>query len=639
MATPVAASPGAAAAAPVVSPKIVNAERKVNNVLLELRAATTARDAAKGVLEPLDKAEAAAKLAAEQADAAEDLLAGEIVAINDQIKPLNAKIKNLNDKTSNANMTKVATLLTNYRAAATAAQEAPENNTKQQNAISKLAAYREAAAKQKTAQGELEAAKTAAAAATAEKAKLEAQKAEIQTKLDAAMDLTRKKKALLKAAAEATIEPRRLFDEAAQKVKGLGVAKQAANIALNNAKLENSTSKGIAYNNSAGSTSRKSTILGRTITTTDQIIEAAKIGNDAMLKILLEAIPIINAAKMPILNRALYAAAEFPSKNCVDLLVTKGANVTITNNGASILHAAISSLDKYKTNAKLQDKINEIIEIIKLVNTKNKYVINNKNKDGETVLHLAAKSPLKGSDKIIDVILGFRGDKNYVNIKNTSGKTALQIIHNLNATKKNIRGREGRYPINSVNFKKAAALLDKDATFPTGTNGIADENAAVYPALMKYYRKLNIKSGETSNISKIAAAADQGKLGAKTSFTVPLIGYRKGTANKYEASAQKYDLLAGRSGLNEAKKQQYINKATKYRRIATSIRNRSFKNAEKAAELKIATETAKAAAAAKNKATSPMVKRSLFNPFGFAGGGTRKNRSRKNKSTRKNRKH
>ena len=641
MSTPVAAAPPAVAAPVAAAPpqKIVNADKKVKSAVSALEAATSARDKAKVEFDQLEIAVKTAAQAHDDAKAAEEKLLGDLVKIDNNIKSKNEIIKNLNTKTSNANKTKVTAALNAYKAAAQAASDAPNNNSKQQNVGTKLASYKAAKAAAESAGAALAAAGTAAETAKAEKTELETRKAAIDAALTTASPLERSTRETLKAARTAIVEPKRLLDDANAEVTRLEGEKKVANAALKNAQLENNTTKGTSYSNTAGTTSRKTSILGRTITTTDKIIEAAKTGNHTMLEPLLTAITDV-ATNLPILNRALYVAAEFPSSACVDQLITKGANVTITKDGASILHAAISSLDKYKTNAKLQDKISNVLKIINSVNNANKYVINIKNKNGETVLHLAAKSPLKGSDKIVDTILSFKSDKNYVNTKNTSGKTALQFIHNQNATKINFRGREGRYPINSVNFKKAAALLDKGATVPTGTKGIEAENAEVYPALMKYYKKLNTISGESANIKLIQNKAEEGKVGAKTSFTVPLIGYRKGTANKYDTSALQYTTLAGME-TDPIKKKKYTNRAKKYTTIAKSIRNRSSADAEKRAALNIATKTATAARAATNKATAPIVKRSFFNPFGFgsASGGTRKNRSRKNKSTRKNRKH
>ena len=649
----VAAAPAAVAAAP--PQKILNAEGKVGSAVSALGAATTARDKAKEKLDLLEKAVKTAAAAHDDANAAEQKLLDNLVEINNNIKSKNVIIKNLNTKTSNANITKVNAAKIAYKDAAAAASDAPNNNAKQQNAVTKLASYKAAKAAAESAGAALEAAKAAALAATTEKTALEARKAAIDKELSTASALEKSTKAALEAAQTATVEPKGRLDEANLKVKGLEEEKVAANAALKNAQLENSTTKGTSYNNKAGITTSK--FLGRTVTTTDKIIEAAKTGNDTMLAPLLKAITDV-ATNQPILNRALYAAAEFPSLACVNQLITKGANVTINKNGASILHAAISSLDKYKTNAKLQDKINNVIEIITSVNNANKYVINIKNKNGETVLHLAAKSPLKGSDKIVDTILSFKSDKNYVNTKNTKGKTALQFIHNQNATKINFRGREGRYPMYNVNFKKAAALLDKGATVPTGTKGIEIENAQVYPALMKYYRKLNTMSGETANIEKIKTEAEAAAAtGARGSVFTR-------NAQYYNNLAKRLTAQAGYPGTSNIKKEKYIRRAAKATQYAQSIRNARAKeaatkaasgitgvrkglfgytnNTSRARAVAAAAAAQTVAARAQNAAAARAAAAAAAPPrkklFGFFGG-TRKNRSRKNKSTRKNRKH
>lgn len=391
-----------------------------------------------------------------------------------------------------------------------------------------------------------------------------------------------------------------------------------------------------------------------------QFVDAAKKGNKNLLEKLVKVLPgysqlSVAAGTAPapeflkIVNNALFAAASGGYKECVTFLLENKASIKIRDTERNtILHAVVKSL-------KTPEQITEIRDIIDYVHEKDKTLFKEKNKNGETILHLAAKSPVKGSERIVNKILDLDGvDTAFVNskTKNTNaaiqsgisnGRTALELVHNLNVTKVNNRGRAGRYPMYNVHFKKAKALLDKDATPITAS---ISENAAVYPLLMKYYNKLDTLSGETANIKGIQNAAREAATAGKGVY-----GFEG--AEYYNNLAKRLTAKAGLPGTSNTKKENYIRKAAKATQYARSIRNKRAKEAATKAASGITgvrkglfgytnnTSRARAvaaAAAAQNaaaRAAAAVPRKKFLGIFG----GTRKNRSRKNKSTRKNRKH
>ena len=368
---------------------------------------------------------------------------------------------------------------------------------------------------------------------------------------------------------------------------------------------------------------------------------------------------------LKIVNNALFAAASGGHKECVTFLLENKASPTIRDTERNtILHAVVKSL-------KTPEQIPEIRDIIDYVHEKDKNLFKEKNKNGETILHLAAKSPVKGSERIVNKILGLEDivDKAFVNSKTknsansiqsgiSNGRTALELVHNLNVTKVNNRGRAGRYPMYNVHFKKAKALLDKGAT-PITTS--IPENTAVYPLLMQYYNKLDKLSGENANIKGIQNAAKAAANAGKGVY-----GFEG--AKYYNNLAIRLTGKAGLPGTSKEKIENYRRKAAKATQYAQSIRNKRAKEAATKAASGItgvrkglfgytnntsraravaaaaaAQNAAKRAqnAAAKAAAAAPATATAskTFYQRMFGRGGTRKIRSRKNKSTRKNRKH
>jgi len=497
------------------------------------------------------------------------------------------------------------------------------------------------------------------AVAEANAAAAEAAVAEAATKAKAAKEakeaLAQKKKeanaaaaaAAEKAAAEAAVAAK------AQRKKEAEAAELAATKAVQNSLLQ-------ANNSKRGFITTPITI---------QFVDAAKKGNVKLLERLHA--ELLGTSFTPgtpkynnTLNNALFAAASGGYKGCVNFLIEKGASIKIRDaERNTILHAAVKSL-------KTPEQIPDIRGIIEDVNEKDKTLFKEINKQGETILHLAAKSPVKGSERIVNKILELDGvDKTFVNAKTkntlnaiengkSNAKTALELVHNLNVTKVNNRGRAGRYPMYNVHFKKVKALLDKDALKTITTN--IPENAEVYPLLMKYYNKLNSMSGETANIKGIQnAAAEAAKEGKGV--------YGFEGANYYTKQAAYLREKAGLSSTNATKKATLIRRAEDKERYAQLIRNKRAKEAANRTAKSItgvrrglmgytnntyraravaaaaaAKNAATRAAAAKNAATRAAAaaapQKSFFQRM-LGRGGTRKNRSRKNKSTRKNRKH
>jgi len=416
-----------------------------------------------------------------------------------------------------------------------------------------------------------------------------------------------------------------------------------------------------------------------------QVVDAAKKGNSQLLKRLIEVLSKDSnyVSKYDIVvNNALFAAASGGHRECVTFLLENKASPTIRDaERNTILHAAVKSL-------KTPEQIPEIRGIINDVHQITQVLFKEKNKNGETILHLAAKSPVKGSERIVNNILELEGaDAAFVNSRTknsasaiangrTNGRTALELVHNLNATKVNNRGRAGRYPINSVNFKKAAALLRIPGVTQTITAKIP-ENAEVYPLLMKYYNKLNLTSGQRASIEALNKAGNKAEAEARGKYLGVSSLYK--TAKAYDKDATNFNALAVAVQGNPTRKAKYERKAAAARMAAKAIRNArraeavaaqtkkiygsrtwtgylSGNNQMAAARAAAASDAALAATQARTDAAAPAAAapaaaaaaalnagppKTLWQRFkSLTGrGGTRKNRSRKNKSTRKNRKH
>ena len=320
-----------------------------------------------------------------------------------------------------------------------------------------------------------------------------------------------------------------------------------------------------------------------------QVVDAAKKGKSQLLEKLIPRLqgytdPTKTDAPsqeyMKVVNNALFAAASGARAECVKILLDNKASFSVRdNNRDTILHAAVKSLNK-PTNMSMSNLIESVKNIIKDVTARAPELFKQKNIFGVTILHLTAENPGKGNEEVLNTILELPGaDKPFLNSITKSsnnsiangkpnGKTALQLVHNMNATKKNTRGREGRYPMYNVNFKKAVALMNKGAT-PTikGTNGKSQtENEAVYPALMKYYKKLNTISGETANIEKIQNVATRAaKAGVSGSVFTRNAKYYNNKATKYETNASETT--------NNTRKRIKLRKALVARQKEKSIRN------------------------------------------------------------------
>ena len=392
-----------------------------------------------------------------------------------------------------------------------------------------------------------------------------------------------------------------------------------------------------------------------------QIVNAAKKGNKNLLERLVKALSTHQSSMLgtpapdylKIVNNALFAAASGGHKECVTFLVENKASIKIRDaERNTILHAVVKSL-------KTPEQIREIRDIIDYVHEKDKTLFKEKNKNGETILHLAAKSPVKESERIVNKILELDGvDKAFVNSKTknsaiaiqsgkSNGRTALELVHNLNVTKVNNRGRAGRYPMYNVHFKKAKALLASGSTPITAS---IPENAAVYPLLMQYYNKLDTLSGENANIKGIQKAAKAAANAGKGVY-----GFEG--AKYYNNLALRLTAKASYPGTSKEKIENYRRKAAKATQYAQSIRNKRAKeaatkaasgitgvrkglfgytnNTSRARAVAAAAAAQNAAARAQNAAAAAPPRKRFLGIFG----GTRKIRSRKNKSTRKNRKH
>jgi len=507
------------------------------------------------------------------------------------------------------------------------AQAAADKLKANKAAAEKAKANAAAADKARIAEEDAEAVKANALATAAQTAANAAAKAKAAK---AAVELRQKAAAAAAQAAAAQAAAEAAAGEIARRQKAAAEAEAAEASAVTASLLQ-------ANNSKRGFITNPITI---------QFVDAAKKGN---VKLLEKLLPVLSVAFIPdtanyknTLNNALFAAASGGYKDCVNFLIENRASIKIRDaERNTILHAAVKSLIK-------PEQISDIRGIIDDVHEKDKTLFKEKNQKGETILHLAAKSPVKGSERIVYTILDLEGvDTPFVNAKTkntptaidegrSNARTALELVHNLNVTKVNNRGRAGRYPMYNVHFKKAKALLDKGSAAIT-TN--IPENTAVYPLLMKYYNKLNSMSGETANIKAIEKAAERAANQGKGAYSISR------NAKYYNDLATRLNAKATLPGTNDTRKDKYIRKAATARAYAKSIRNARAREAATRMANSITgvrrglmgytnnTARARAAAAAAAQRIAPRKK--IFGIFG----GTRKNRSRKNKSTRKNRKH
>jgi len=290
------------------------------------------------------------------------------------------------------------------------------------------------------------------------------------------------------------------------------------------------------------------------------------------------------------LNNAIVAATGIPSHPCVHALLQRfkgrmnDLRMLRDKQNGTLMHVAVSSLMKYK--AMNNSKANTVVSTIKSIldDLKGKIDINEKDSNGDTVLHLLTRSRSKGSNSVLLHIVEFPGFN--PNIPNNAGERAIDLLYKTNMTKRNSKGFNMLFPKEQVAYKMAAALTAKGANGPKQING--NVNSKIYQPLMTYYNSLNTK--KTAEEAAVAAAA-------------------KDTANaeaKAADAAANAAAAAQKVAANAAAKAQDAQKAAVAR----------------AAAAKQASAKALANAATKKAALAPKPK----GFFGFGGRRTRKNR-------------